>query len=222
MSGVWLGGGRTLTFVPARCRTFGGDIAPAIEPTRGSIGIRGGFERVGWRDPSSSPFGRMLAFDGARARRVVAPGGGILCATATGLAANGSEGRADIEGGARALGTIRGSEGPGLEGNGTFSVLGRPSDLASGLGTRSGLLSPLRTLKDEADDGARARPVTCGGGAGLLPRGAGLFWRVGPWDREYVRGGLCTAGGAFTRFWSFVGSSAATVRGDWGGFKAGI
>ena len=173
--------------------------------------MRGGIERAGWR---------MLAFDGARDRKVAAPGGGMLCdcirppgvidrSMVTGLAANGSDGR----GGARALG-MRGSEGPVLGGNGTFSMLGRPLDLAGGLRTRSGLLSELLTLKDEADDGARARPVACGGGAGLFWRGAGLFWRVGAWASEEVRGGLCIVGGAATRLWSLAGRSAATERGD--------
>ncbi len=200
--------GRMLMFVPARWRIPSGDIGAGETPRGSTMGMRAGFERVGWR---------MLAFDGARDRRVAAPGGGMLCARppgvidrsmATGLAANGSEGRGETGCGARAL------EGPGLEGNGTLSMLGRPLDLAGGLRTRSGLLSELLTLKEEADDGARGRPVGCGGGAGLFWRGAGLFWRKGVWARGEVGGGLRTVGVAATRLWSLCGRSAATERGD--------
>ena len=171
-------------------------------------GMRGGFERAG---------GRMLAFDGARDRKVAAPGGGMLFARppgvvdlsiTTGLAANGSAGRGETGGGARAL------EGPGLEGNGTLSILRRPSGPAGGLRTRSGLLPELLTLKDEADDGARGRPVACSGGPGLFWRGAGLFWRKGPWESEELRGGLCGGGAGATRLWSLGGRRAATERGD--------
>lgn len=94
--------------------------------------------------------------------------------------------------GIRGEGTRGGSDGPGGggDGNGTWSLvlLGRLSR-ERGLGMRSGRLSALRTLKDEADDGARARPMAWGG--------AGLFWRegAGDWAREDIRGGLCTGGG---------------------------
>ena len=198
-----------LAFVPALGRLggrLGGDMdAPGAGPANGSYcgpEKGAGFDWAGWRAPAC-PFaiapGRRLAEDGARGRSAVVPGaatllrpgvvdlsipGEVRAASAAGT----SDGREGA--GTRGDATRGGSDGPGGDGNGTLSVLGLPSR-ARGLGTRSGRLSPLRTLKVEADDGARGRPTDCGG--------AGLFWRDGPWEIDDVRGGLCNGGGPFTR-----------------------
>ena len=214
ISGPWSTGGRMLVFVPARSLIIGGDSGPwggpALGPEYGE-----GFDCTGWRTPGmgggcTAP-GRKLAVDGARGRRAVVPGAAMLLRRSMpGLvraasAGGTSDGREDAGGmGMRGEGTRGGSDGPGGEGNGTWSrsMLGRAPSRAKGLGMRSG-----RLLMDEADDGARGRPVGCGR--------AGLFWRGGACAIEDVRGGLCAAGWPPpTSPWSLAGRRAATDRGD--------
>lgn len=136
ISGPCSNDGRVLAFVPERWRIDGGDIGPAPLCPYGD-----GLDCTGCRTPfASSPPGRTLAVEGVLGRRAVVPGAAILL-------------RPSMPGEVR-------EEGPGPDGNGYWSspLLGVRDVCERGLGTRSGRLSPLRVLRVDADDGARARP----------------------------------------------------------------
>lgn len=135
ISGPCSNDGRVLAFVPEPWRIDGGDVGPPPPCPYGE-----GFDGTGCRTPfASSPPGRTLAVDGVRGRRAVVPGAAILLCPFM-------------------PGEVR-EEGPGGDGNGYWSpLLGEREVRERGLGTRSGRLSPLRVLRVDADDGARARP----------------------------------------------------------------